>query len=169
MPEAQIVEILPGQVISGIDVTMEPWWENHPPSLPGAGSLAATEGVDAADSAREERAAGTPNLMFIFGYRDPLHYRYVRFLPGATEIGQVGDLPGQPAVRTRKRAGILAGRWHQTRVDFHPDGLVRVYRGNVALAALRFAAAEPGRVGVGARGSQGVVDAFDVWGRTALN
>ena len=46
--EAQIIEVLPGQTVSGIDVMLEDYGHNRPPSFTQPGDMAATEGVDTA-------------------------------------------------------------------------------------------------------------------------
>lgn len=109
-----------------------------------------------------------PNLTYIFGYRDPQHYRYVRFLPDATEIGQVGEIDGQPATRVRKPSGLVAGRWQRARVDVHPTGVVRAYGGDLLLGTLKFPAAVPGNVGVMTRNSRSFVDDYRLRAKTVL-
>jgi hypothetical protein len=113
-------------------------------------------------------ATRSPNAALVFGYRDRQHYRYVRFFPGATEIGQVGEIDGQPPLRLRTARGLLAGRWQRVRVDAHPSGLLRAYLGDTPLAALKFEKAVPGNVGVMTVNSQSFVDTFRLRARTVL-
>ncbi|HEY5998155.1 MAG TPA: carboxypeptidase regulatory-like domain-containing protein [bacterium] len=115
-------------------------------------------------------ASGTPNVALLFAYRDPQHYRYVRFYPSATEIGQVGMIDGQAPPLPRRLARALPVDLPQfVRIDVRPGGAVQVFAGGTPLGGLQFSAAVPGRVGVMTRNAQGVLDNFRLWARTVLN
>ncbi|HEY5998154.1 MAG TPA: hypothetical protein VI078_02505, partial [bacterium] len=114
--------------------------------------------------------SGTPNVALLFGYRDPQHYRYVRFFPSATEIGQVGTIDGQsPPLRRQLTHALPVGLPQFVRIDVRPGGTVQVFAGGVPLGALTFPAAVAGHAGVMTRNAQAVVDNFRLWTRTILN
>ena len=141
-------------------------------ALTGPGNLAGnnfTAGRIATRAMLGTVALGTPNVALLFGYRDAQHYRYVRFFPGATEIGQVGTIDGQPPIRQRLPRRLAAGRWQTVQVDIHPGGTVRAFAGGTPLASLKFGSAVPGEVGAMTRNAQGFLDTFKLWARTVLN
>lgn len=115
------------------------------------------------------RLLTTPNVALLFGYRDAQHYRYARFFPEETEIGQVGVIDGQPATRQRFPRGIDADRWQTVHVDIHPGGTVRAFVGQLPVGTLKFPAAVPGNVGVMSREARAFVDDFRLWSRAVLD
>ena len=115
-----------------------------------------------------------PNAMFIFGYQDSSHYRYVWVGTKKVMIGQIGDFDGTThGVVAVANVSIPLNQWHHVQVDVYPTGGVHVYlnppaNGTApkAITSYGFTSAVPGRVGYLAARSRSIFDDFTAWDDT---
>ena len=94
--EAQIIEVLPGQTVSGIHVMLEDYGHNRPPSFTQPADIAATEGVDTAltlvatDPEGDLLTFGAENLPLGATF-DPYAGEF-RWTPTCTQAGTYPDI-----------------------------------------------------------------------------